>query len=152
MTDEEDKGFKVSDRRIFAEGADRTEEEKPAEDKKPEETAEAAGEAAPEPVTAEEESAPPEEEIPPPGVGTGPPPVNFTNFVMELVAFVYISLGEIPDPNTQQPSVNLDSAKHYIDILEMLGEKTSGNLEPQEENLLKNLLTELQLRYVKAAG
>ena len=60
-------------------------------------------------------------------------------------------LGEIPEPGTGEVSRSLEQARHTIDILDMLEEKTRGNLTPEESNLLRTLKSELKLKYVKAA-
>ena len=59
-------------------------------------------------------------------------------------------LGHMPDPSTGKASVNKPFAKHYIDTLDMLGEKTQGNLRPQEEQILKGILKELRELFVAA--
>jgi len=50
-----------------------------------------------------------------------------------------------------QPEPNLQLARHSIDLLAMLGEKTKGNLTVEEQRLLDNGLTELRYRYVQVA-
>ncbi len=59
-------------------------------------------------------------------------------------------LGMIPDPNTGETQVNKPYAKHYIDTLEMLGEKTSGNLSDDETRMLKEAMHALRMAYVNA--
>jgi hypothetical protein len=63
---------------------------------------------------------------------------------------VLMLLGQIPDPVTQQRRRDLVQARHTIDILMMLREKTRGNLTPDEEALLQDLLPQLQMAYVQA--
>ena len=58
-----------------------------------------------------------------------------------------LDLGEEED----QPEPNLQLARHSIDLLSMLGEKTRGNLTVEEQRLLENGLTELRFRYVQVA-
>ena len=67
---------------------------------------------------------------------------------------VFVHLGEAPDPETGAPlPANLPLAQQTIDILDLLHEKTRGNLTPEEEKFMENLLTDLRLRYVaKASG
>ena len=60
-----------------------------------------------------------------------------------------IFLGEVPHPATQQTEKNLDQAKFLIDTLVMLKEKTKGNLNKQEENLLNASVYELQMKFVE---
>ena len=63
-----------------------------------------------------------------------------------------VHLGEIPDPETKAPRPNLRLAQATIETLEMLAEKTQGNLAPQEEQTMQRLLTELRMRFVAAAN
>ena len=77
------------------------------------------------------------------------PQIDFSTFVLSLNSSVLVQLGLIEDPATGQKSKNLPMAKQTIDLLSMLEEKTKGNLSEQEENILKNLLYELRMLYVK---
>jgi len=77
------------------------------------------------------------------------PPVTFSTFILSLNTAALIHLGELPNPETNRKEVNLTLAKHTIDTLDMLKEKTRGNLSPDEERLLESILYELRLRYVK---
>ncbi|QJA06744.1 DUF1844 domain-containing protein [Thermosulfurimonas marina] len=77
------------------------------------------------------------------------PPVTFSTFILSLNATALIHLGEIPHPETNRKEVNLTLAKHTIDTLDMLKEKTRGNLSPDEERLLESILYELRLRFIK---
>ncbi len=58
-------------------------------------------------------------------------------------------MGEIHDPQLKEISVNLPAAKHTIEILEILEAKTVGNLDENEEKLLKDILYNLRLKYVQ---
>ena len=136
MSDDE-KGFVIKDRRVFPTEHDGKEEVEPEAEATPE---------------ARERSKPePELETPPPDDTTQAPPlpvINFSTFVFSLSSSVLLHLGEMPDPATNKKVLNLSLAKQSIDILVMLQEKTSGNLDEEEENLLKNLLYELRMKYV----
>lgn len=79
------------------------------------------------------------------------PRVDFNTFILSLSSSVLVHLGEVPDPVSGQTEVNLELAKHSIDILSMLEEKTKDNLNPEEEELLKNMLFELRMKYVQKA-
>jgi hypothetical protein len=68
-----------------------------------------------------------------------------------LVNTVMMSLGQFPDPMTQQRRRDLVQAKHTIDILLMLRDKTRGNLTAEEARLLQELLPQLQMAYVTAS-
>ncbi len=78
----------------------------------------------------------------------GPPQVDFPSFVMSLAAQALMMLGQVPNPETGQVVVNLEAARQTIDILEMLGQKTRGNLSKEEEKLLGELVASLQMAFV----
>lgn len=77
-------------------------------------------------------------------------PITFSGFVYSLSTTCLMHLGKIPDPSSQKVEKNLVLAKQTIDLLEMLAQKTKGNLTPEEDSLLKSVLTELRFLYVKA--
>jgi len=78
------------------------------------------------------------------------PEVTFSAFVMSLNTSALFLLGEIADPETGARKQDLVLAKHTIDTLNVLKEKTKGNLTEEEENMLGRFLYDLQMRYVKA--
>jgi len=80
------------------------------------------------------------------------PPVNFSMFILSLNTSALVHLGQIPDPHTQEKKKDLALARQTIDILDMLREKTKGNLTKEEEKLLDNILYELRLLYLKVSG
>ena len=131
---EEEKGFVIKDKRMFS---------KETEEPTPEGPQEAEEEKAPEQEapSSDTESAP-EEEI-------HLPEVNFATFIFSLSSSAILHFGEIPDPATGTKKTNLPMAKHTIDILGMLEENTKGNLSTDEGELLKNILYDLRMRYVK---
>jgi len=75
------------------------------------------------------------------------PQVTFSTFILSLCSSGLVHLGEVPEPETGQTMENLDMAKHTIDVLAMLKEKTSKSLEPDEERLLADILYELRVKY-----
>lgn len=75
--------------------------------------------------------------------------INFSTFILSLNTAALIHLGELPDPITNKKEVNLTLAKQTIDTLEVLREKTKGNLTPEEERLLQTILYELKLKFLK---
>jgi hypothetical protein len=77
------------------------------------------------------------------------PEVTLATFVFSLSSSALLHLGEIPDPESNTVTVDLPLAKQIIDTLGMLQEKTKGNLNPDEDNLLKSVLYDLRLRYVQ---
>lgn len=76
------------------------------------------------------------------------PQVTFSTFVMSLASSALVHLGEVPEPETGQMSENLPVAKHTIDILSMLKQKTGNCLDPDEAQLLEGLLYDLRMKYV----
>ena len=74
--------------------------------------------------------------------------IRFVNLVSALAASVMHQLGKLTNPLTGKTEVNLEGAKATIDMLEMLREKTKGNLNQDEEKLLRGTLSNLQLNYV----
>lgn len=79
------------------------------------------------------------------------PKVTFSTFILSLGSTALAHLGEVPDPTTGQSAVNLAAAKHTVDILAMLKDKTSACLNEEEKRLLDGLLYELRLKYVVMA-
>lgn len=140
MAEEKDekRDFVVKDRRIFAEeniaAAEKEEKETPATEEK-----KASDSQKPTEASAEKQQEPPLQF----------PEINFATFVASLNASALLQLGAIEDPTTGQKDKNLPMAKQTIDILSMLQEKTAGNLSEEEENLLKNILYDLRIMYVK---
>jgi Domain of unknown function (DUF1844) len=80
------------------------------------------------------------------------PNVDFATFIFSLNSAVLVHLGVIEEPGTGAKIKNLDLAKQTIDILGMLEEKTRGNLSPDEEQMLKNILYDLRIHYVRETG
>jgi hypothetical protein len=80
------------------------------------------------------------------------PQVCFATFVLSLSSSALVHLGEIPDPENGKNMQNIVLAKHTIDILAMLQEKTKGNLDAEESKLLKDMLFELRMHYVRKSS
>ncbi len=78
------------------------------------------------------------------------PPIDFISFISDLITTAYLYLQGFRDPETEQVIVNLGLAKRMIDTLEMLEEKTKGNLTAPESNFLANSLYDLRMGYVRA--
>ncbi len=77
------------------------------------------------------------------------PPASFTLLVISLVSQARICLADMENPLTKKKQLDLEAAKHHIDLLEMLDLKTKGNLSDQEKELLDSVLYELRMRYVQ---
>lgn len=123
--EEQERGFVVKDKRFSA---------KKEEDVRPKEEA---GEAKPPEALSKEEPL---------------PEINFINFILSLATSALMQLGEIQDPSTKETVKDLPLAKQTIDLIAMLMEKTKGNLTPDEEKLMEQILYDLRMRYVKATG
>ncbi len=119
---EEKKGFTIRDRRVTSQPEGAAEKEGAKTEKVP-------GETAPHPL----------------------PEIDFSSFIFSLSTSALLHLGEIPDPATHKREKDLPLAKQTIDILGMLKEKTRGNLTPDEEKLMENILTDLRWRYIREA-
>ena len=80
------------------------------------------------------------------------PEVTFTAFVMSMNTSALFHLGEISDPASGEKQTDLVLAQHTIDTLAILEQKTRGNLTDDEQDLLKHVLYDLKMRYVRAAS
>jgi hypothetical protein len=128
---EEEKGFVIKDRRSFDEKGDPKGKEPPqTEEKKKEDTAG-------EPRKERDQRIP-------------LPEVSFSSLLFSLSSSALLHLGEIADPYTNQKKQDLALAKHTIDTMAMLKEKTKGNLTDEEKKFLESVLADLRWRYVKA--
>jgi hypothetical protein len=135
-----EEAFRVIDRRPFtAEGELRKEVVE-------EEEREAKREAAKVPAT------PPEA----PKTAAAPPPAEtptriaaFENLVRMLGSNAAMVLGAYADPRTGQPMIDPEAARELIDMLDALHEKTKGNLSPEEDTLLLDLLGKLKMTYLE---
>jgi Domain of unknown function (DUF1844) len=85
-------------------------------------------------------------------VQTGEMTQRFIEFVMMHAQNAALFLGQIPNPKTGEPELNLDLARMFIDQLEMIQEKTRGNLTNEETMVLRNTLSNLQMAFVEASG
>jgi hypothetical protein len=86
-----------------------------------------------------------------PEPGTPPPPATFNLLVFSLRTQAELHLGLLHfDDRTEKPEPDLGAARHSIDMLAMLQEKTRGNLTLEEQRLIDNSLTELRFRFVQA--
>jgi hypothetical protein len=129
----EGKGFVIKDKRAFDEKGELKEEKEEAAAKGKEEE--------------EKKEGPKEEEA-----RQAPlPEVNFNSLIFSLSSSALLHLGEIADPQTGEKRKDIALAKHTIDTIAMLKEKTQGNLNGEEEKFLESILTDLRWRYVRAA-
>jgi hypothetical protein len=131
--EEEEKGFVIKDRRSFDDKGVLKEEVPAREEKEPRKEG-------PKKETGAEQA-----ERPP------LPEANFTSLIFSLSSSALINLGEVPDPNTGKKTKDLQIAKHTIDIIAMLKEKTEGNLTDEEKKFLEAVLTDIRWRFVNAS-
>ena len=74
----------------------------------------------------------------------------FATMVMQLTNMAAMFMGKVPNPENNQMVVDLDAAQIFIDQLEMLEAKTKGNLDAEEQNILKQGLTMVRMAFVDA--
>ena len=80
------------------------------------------------------------------------PNITFATFIFSLNSSALVQLGMMDNPMTGKKDINLPLAKQTIDILSMLEEKTKGNLGKDEAAMLKSILYDLRILYVKETG
>ena len=78
------------------------------------------------------------------------PEINFSTFVISLSTQALMHLGEIGNPISGKVETDVPVAKQMIDILAMLKDKTRGNLDPNEDRLMQDILFDLRMKYVEA--
>ena len=107
-------------------------------------------------ATANEESAESAgPEAPEPHADTAPhhvPEASLSVLVSTLAAQAMTAMGHLPDPVEGHSVVRPDLAKHYIDMIGVLDEKTKGNLTPDEAGMMENVLHELRMIFVTTRG
>ncbi|HVS21401.1 MAG TPA: DUF1844 domain-containing protein [Pyrinomonadaceae bacterium] len=79
-------------------------------------------------------------------------PASFLSLIMSLASNAAGSLGMMPHPVTGETGVDLKTGKHWIDVLGMLEQKTHGNLDEQEAQVIESLLADLRMQYVSFAS
>ncbi|HSL60479.1 MAG TPA: DUF1844 domain-containing protein [Desulfotignum sp.] len=80
------------------------------------------------------------------------PRVDFSSFILSIYSSGLVQLGKVADPSTGETKKDLMVAKYTVDMMAMLAEKTKGNLNKDEENLMRALLSEIRLAYVEATA
>jgi hypothetical protein len=74
---------------------------------------------------------------------------SFLSIVLRMATGAYISLGLVEDPTTNKKNKDLEMSKYLIDSLRIIRDKTKGNLNKEEEGYLNNIISDLELKYVK---
>jgi hypothetical protein len=130
--EQEEQGFRITDKRGFREDGEplpketsNQEEEKPG-DQQP----------------AEKKGKLSTEDVPP------SPPIDFPTYILSYYTQGLVLLGEVPNPYTNKKEEDLEAARHTIDILSMLEQKTKGNLSKDEQQLLESVLYELRMKFM----
>ncbi len=130
--EQEEQGFRITDKRGFRDDGETSapESQEKTEEKPSGETLSAAeGEA--------------------PGKDSPPrPPIDFPSYLLSYYTQGLVLLGEVPNPYTNKKEEDVEAARHTIDILSMLEEKTKGNLSSEEKQLLESVLYELRMKFM----
>jgi len=77
------------------------------------------------------------------------PPLHFSSLVLPFFMQAVIKLGLAKDPITNKEHINLELVKRLIDLLDLLKERTQGNLKPEEEKFLDGCLHQLKAAYLE---
>ncbi|PIU41273.1 MAG: DUF1844 domain-containing protein [Candidatus Omnitrophica bacterium CG07_land_8_20_14_0_80_42_15] len=80
-----------------------------------------------------------------------PPKPDFNFFISSLAIEALMAMGEMENPFTKERSINLKQAQYLIDAIDMLREKSKGNLTAEETTLINDILADLKMRYVNKA-
>jgi hypothetical protein len=134
--EKKEKGFVIKDKRMFDESGDVRQEEMSREEAVPDQKTESAADPGGDDRSKEQ-------------AADYYPEVNFASFILSLSTSAMYHFGDFPDPVSKKAERNLPAAKQTIDILSMLKNKTTGNLDDGEKNLIDGMLFELRMRYVK---
>ena len=129
--------FRVIDRRLFTESGELRQEALEQERREQETAAKAEAKQTPQTPASAPASEPPKR-LP-----------AFENLVRMLGSNAAMVLGAYADPRTGEPILDPDAARELIDMLDALHEKTRGNLAPDEENMLVDLIGKLKMTYLE---
>jgi hypothetical protein len=132
--DQEEQSFRITDKRLFSEDGELREASPSGEAPKQ-------GKPAPSGPAAGER---PQQEAPP---GT-PAKIDFPSYILSYYTQGLVLLGEVPNPYTNKKEEDLEAARHTVDILALLQEKTKGNLLKEEEQLIESVLYELRMKFM----
>jgi hypothetical protein len=132
--DQEEQSFRVTDKRHFSEDGEVPETPASGEPSA-QEKASSSGIAAADGMNQDV----------PPGV---PPKIDFPSYILSYYTQGLVLLGEVPNPYTNKKEEDLEAARHTVDILTMLQEKTKGNLLKEEDQLIESVLYELRMKFM----
>lgn len=77
---------------------------------------------------------------------------SFVTLAMSVASSALMSLGLVPDPQTNKTKVNIDLARFNIDLLDMLQQKTKGNLVKEEQDFMNQVLADLKFKFVEVSN
>lgn len=130
--EQEEQGFRVKDKRGFREDGETL----------PQENSEKTEDKSAPPQASSGDTSAPNQEIPP------RPPIDFPSYILSYYTQGLVLLGEVPNPYTNKKEEDVEAARHTIDILSMLEQKTKGNLGNEEQQLLESVLYELRMKFM----
>lgn len=145
---EEDSGFRVADHRKFTEDGQLRDSAKEAPPPEPAEPADPAGAPG---ASRGREMAGDSASSPIVGQDSRETRMDFPTLVLSLTTTAMLQMGLVPDPVSQKVEKNLPAARQTIDILEILKDKTQGNLKPDEARLLDRCLHDLKMSFVQSS-
>ena len=150
--EEKPKAFKVEDRRRFSSEGELKEEFRAETARADSSTSAAAEHIAAPPFTPSSDMATRSTPVNQPAdEGAAIAEMTFATFMVSLSTQALMHLGEVPDPNSGQFLKDLAGAEHLIDLIAMLQDKTRGNLDEAETQLVQTILFELRMKYVERA-
>jgi hypothetical protein len=132
--EQEDTGFRVTDKRLFREDGEVREEARAEETRQEKKSG---------PFKIADDGKPQAQPAPEAGAA-----IDFSSYILSYYSQGLMFLGEAPNPFTNKKEEDLESARHMIEILAMLQEKTRGNLSHEEDQLLDSVLYELRMRFM----
>jgi len=77
------------------------------------------------------------------------PKIDLSTFFLSVSSAAFWGMGITPPGSQEKPQIDLEMARHNIDLLELIEEKTRGNRTPDESKLAEQLLFETRMRFVE---
>lgn len=147
--EKQDETFRVIDRRLFNEAGELRKDAIEREEREERENPPPKPAAAPPPAASDK--TPPSPDTPAPAANAIPPSRQFQMLVDLMYSNAAVYLGGYADPATGRPMVDLDSARNIIDMFEVLREKTRGNLAPEDDRMLAEVLGSLKMAFLEVS-
>jgi len=127
--EQDEQAFRVTDKRLFTDDGELRSEEAAERDRE-------------KPRGVSDSGEPPAQE------GQQRAPIDFPSYILSYYTQGLVLLGEVPNPYTKKKEEDVEAARHTVDILTMLQEKTRGNLSKEEQQLLDGVLYELRMKFM----